>query len=155
MATPLDSHVAHERLERLTNELLRDQPPLQAPASLEARVFSQVAARRALPWWRKSFKHWPAAARLAFIAGSAGIVKLAFVIMNLWNVGASGKSLTESFAPEITVARVVPSVFTSLANTVPSTWLYVGIGVVAIAYFMFFGLGALAYRTLYAPRLQH
>ena len=147
--TPPDSY---ERLERLMSEVLREQPPLQAPASLEARVFEQLAARRALPWWRKSFAHWPATARLGFMVASAGFVKLAFMITNLLSAGASGKSLAVSFAPEIAVARIAPTVFATLADSVPSVWLYAAIGVVAIAYFMFFGIGALAYRTLYAPR---
>ena len=69
-----DKH--QEQLERLVDELLRDQPLRHAPNTLEAHVFAEIARRAALPWWRKSFTHWPLLARVAFLIASYGFVRL-------------------------------------------------------------------------------
>ena len=52
-----------EKLERLVGQVLRDQPLRRAPASLEARVLGELAARARLPWWRRGITTWPVAVR--------------------------------------------------------------------------------------------
>jgi hypothetical protein len=153
MNTPTNPH---DRLERLLNETLRDQPSLRAPSSLEARVFAQIEAQLARPWWRKSFAHWPSTARLGFVLACAALVRVGFLatmwISTMFGSNVSGKALSATFAPEITLARIVPDVFSTLVSHVPVYWLY-GVGAACVfSYLVFFGVGALAYRTLYAPR---
>ena len=53
-------------LQRLIDRACREQPALQAPATLAARVMQGIARRQALPWWRRSFGHWPLAVRAGF-----------------------------------------------------------------------------------------
>ncbi len=151
-----EESLAHERLERLLDQTLRAQPELRAPASLEARVFARIEAQRARPWWRKSFTHWPMPARLMFVLSSVGLGKLAYMVsiwaMNYFNLGAASKTLGTSLVPEIAVARVAPTLVESILHSVPDVWWYAGIGGVVFLYVCFFGIGAFAYRTLYASR---
>jgi hypothetical protein len=152
-------HEPDEALQRLLDRTLRDLPPRRAPASLEARILNELERRAALPWWRRSFMHWPAPARIAFLVTCTALVALVFV------VGAAGvtslRSLLESVAVSLPWAREIGAlavsagnVITLLARTVPVTWLYQGIVVCAVLYAVLFGLGAVVYRTLYLQPLN-
>ena len=57
--------------------MLRNLPDRKAPAGLEARVLAEISRRAALPWWRKSFAHWPVAVRLGFLILSARVAAVA------------------------------------------------------------------------------
>ncbi len=80
--SPIDPRTAasrelqHAQLERLVGDVLRDQPLRRAPASLEARVLSQIHQRQVLPWWRMSFTQWPMAARVALVLALVAVAKL-------------------------------------------------------------------------------
>ncbi len=111
------------------------------------------------PWWRHSFMHWPAPARIAFLVACAAMVALVFV------GGAAGsadlRSLLESGTPLLSWVREVAAltvsagnVLTLLTRTLPLTWLYEGIVVCAVLYAVLFGLGAVVYRTLYLQPLN-
>src|SRR5687768_72038 len=67
----------HEKLENLIGQVLHEQPLRRAPRTLEARVFAALERRAAVPWWHKSFMHWPVAARVAFLIASVGFVQIA------------------------------------------------------------------------------
>lgn len=146
-------------LERLIGQVVHDLPPRRAPSSLEQRVQAEIARRAALPWWRKSFAHWPMAARAVFLVLCAGFVKLAFSATMWVLAGVNGVKLKATFAPELQtlavggrLARTVTDLGSSMVASVPPLWLYGGIAVVAGLYIALFGLGAAAYRTLYASR---
>ena len=80
------------KLEQRVHVLLRDLPNRRAPRSLEQRVMAEIARLSALPWWRKSFGHWPVAARAGFILVCAGLVRLALTM------GFDPTPLKQSFA---------------------------------------------------------
>jgi len=67
---------SEERLEQLLGQGLRDLPLRRAPDSLESRVFSELARRESLPWWRRSFAHWPMAPRAVFVSICVALVVL-------------------------------------------------------------------------------
>lgn len=69
---------AERRLERLLDRTLRGLPVRRAPATLESRVLAELARRAALPWWRRSFVHWPQAARAVFASMCLILAGLAF-----------------------------------------------------------------------------
>src|ERR1700689_4787557 len=66
-------------LERLVNRALRELPVRRAPPGMERRVWNELARRAALPWWRRSFAHWPGPARAVFLAVCIGLSALTFV----------------------------------------------------------------------------
>src|SRR6185437_10884347 len=54
-------------LEQLLDRTLHPLPLRRAPPTLQSRVLEELQRRAALPWWRRSFAHWPSAARAGFV----------------------------------------------------------------------------------------
>lgn len=148
-----------QNLERTIDRTLRALPPRSAPASLEARVLAEIARRAALPWWKQSFVHWPLAARGAFIVVSAAMAKLAIFatvwVMGDFDAGTFRQAFTNQFAwleTALSMLRIVGDFFAVMGRNIPALWLYGAVAIVATLYVALFGLGAAAYRTLYAAR---
>jgi len=148
-----------EDLEKFIHQTLRSLPARRAPLSLESRVRAALEARAALPWWKQSFARWPLAARVAFVIASAGVAKLA-IMGAVWAMGGfDGAQFTNAFSTQFgwiqTVSNVVEGIgnfFGTVYRSIPPLWLYGGLAVVGMMYAALFGLGAAAYRTLYANR---
>jgi len=72
--------MAHDDLERRVDGALRALPTPRAPGSLLPRVMAAVAARPALPWYRRGWAQWPRqwqiASVLVFVSTAAGLVLL-------------------------------------------------------------------------------
>jgi hypothetical protein len=143
-----------EKLERVMSEALRGLPPRRAPASLESRVLGELQRRATLAWWSRSFTHWPAAARAAFVVLNVALV--AVTLLNGFSGVVGGRSFTSFGAmvlmwmrPFLAVVSSVGGLTPVLLHAIPSAWLYVGMAMGAVLYTVLFGLGATAYRTLY------
>ena len=146
-----------EKLELAVDSLLREQPLRRAPATLEARVLAQIALRQApLPWWRKGFTHWPVAARAVFLIASYGFIRLALAgavyaiaFVRSGEVAGGAISWANTGAGAISA---IGSLAALLVRAVPPLWLY-GMAAFGVAlYAVLFGLGTVAYRTLYVQR---
>jgi hypothetical protein len=141
------------QLEHLIHGVLREQPPLRAPASLEARVLAAIESE-APPWWRSGFAQWPLGARAAMFAVLLLISKLTLdAVMWLFSNPTPVSHTVES---TISRARSTASVFSSVLqvgqsvlNVIPGHWITLALVFAAGMYFMLFVLGATAYRTLY------
>jgi hypothetical protein len=141
-----------DRLEKLVHRALRAQPLVRAPRSLESRVFAEIERRAALPWWRKSFSSWPIAARLAFLVASVGFVKLGLDAA-FWLVSPFGTTTSPlDLPPEMSWIQTVVAALAITVRSLPPTWLYGAIALLAITYAALFGVGATVYRTLHAAR---
>jgi hypothetical protein len=144
-----------QKLERLVHQTLRDLPPRRAPRSLEQRVLAAIEQRAALPWWRKGFAYWPAAPRFAFLAVVAAVVTGLFRLLTGVDTGAGLTGLLPSLAWAESIsslARTSQDFARVVLGGIPSLWLYGGLAVMASLYAALFGLGATAYRLLYANR---
>lgn len=146
-----------QRLEHLVHNALRDLPPRKAPATLESRINAEIARRAALPWWRRSFVHWPVSARIGFLVVCAAIVRALFVVSGWIHEGFTAAQTRAEFEPEVGLARLcgrllatTGDVFATLVANVPPLWLYGGAAILAALYLTLFGLGAAAYKTLYS-----
>jgi hypothetical protein len=146
-----------EKLESFVDELARGQPLRRAPPSLEARVLAQLALQQtAMPWWRKGFTHWPLAPRVAFLIASYGFVRLTIAgVMSLIafvgsrEVAGTAISWVHWSAEALSATASMCSL---IVHTIPTSWLY-GMAFCAFAlYALLFGLGTVAYRTLYVER---
>jgi len=140
--------------DRLLDQVLRDLPLRQAPATLELRVFRELERRAALPWWHRGFTSWPLAARAAFVALCSGIIGFTFLAGPWATAGArilnGAGALTMSWIQPVVAAMAWASEFSALLVRVfPPAWLYGGLAAGAMLYAALFGLGAAAYRTLY------
>lgn len=148
-----------EDLERFVHRTLRELPPRRAPRSLEQRVLAELERRAALPWWRKSFVHWPLAARAAFLVLCIGIAKLV-LLGGVWVMaGFDAAQFREAFATPLTwmdtgltVVHAISGFFDILLRNIPTWWMYAALAFVGSLYVVLFGLGAAAYRVLYTNR---
>jgi hypothetical protein len=155
MVERMNKHINSEQeLERVLSEALKGMPPCRAPSTLEARVLNELERRAALPWWRVSFAHWPAAPRVAFVVICIALV--AATILGGVSALVGVRSLNEVAAlvlswlhPFLAVMSSAGGVAALLVRVIPPLWLYGGMTLGIMLYVALFGLGAAAYRTLY------
>lgn len=143
-----------EQLEQLVGRRLRDLPPRRAPAQLQARVLEELHRRAMLPWWRLSFAHWPLPARCLLVMVCCALVALTICYRPWQFSGAQHLSGMASSSlswanPAMSVIEFAAGMVCVVERSIPTTWLYVSLGLAALLYAMLFGLGAAAYRTLY------
>ena len=148
-----------QKIERFVRTAMRGLPQRNAPDTLMARVQAEIERRAALPWWHKSFVYWPLAVRAVFVVASVFVVKVVFTVVGWLATGATATQFRTAFASELQwyrAARVLGDTLTQLVDTTISGispyWLYGGAAVIAALYVTLFGLGTVAYRTLYANR---
>jgi hypothetical protein len=151
MSKQIDSE---QKLERALTKALEGLPLRRAPSTLELRVVNELERRAALPWWRVSFAHWPAAPRVAFVAVCIALV--AATILGGAFAFVGDRSFNEAAAlvlswvhPFLVVVSSAGGVATLLLGIIPPLWLYGGMALGIVLYVALFGLGAAAYRTLY------
>jgi hypothetical protein len=142
------------QLARLFERALRNVPLRRAPSTLEARVLSELRRRASLPWWRRSFSHWPVPARAGFGVGSAVLIAWVFaggalLIDRLQSLPASGERWLPWGRSAAALGGAVAQLAAALGRAVPLTWIYDGLAVSAVLYAALFGLGIAGYRTLY------
>jgi len=150
-----------EKLERLVGQALREQPLRQAPASLEARVLGEIAARARLPWWRRGIASWPTAVRVPVIAGCAVCVPLVW-IASVWLATrlvsvATHPGNSGPLASVRDTGRAIASLgtlATHIVQSIPREWLLGGLIATATLYAALFALVALGYSLLY-PRTEY
>jgi hypothetical protein len=148
MSDPQDENA---KLERLLHGALRGAPERHAPAGLEARVFAAIARRAALPWWRRSYSHWPAGARLAFVALSAGFEAVGRAPPAALPLDRSAMFSSGWLREAAALGGVTIQLGESLGRAIPFAWLAGGLALGTILYVSLFGLAVTAYRTLYLP----
>jgi hypothetical protein len=144
-----------EELEQMIHRTLRSLPDRRAPRSLEGRVMAAIAARAALPWWKQSFARWPLAARAGFLLAS--LAALAVAVFGSAAVDtaalAARTSLRFTWLGVLKDAAVGTVDFAAIVfHAIPPLWLYGSAAALGALYLTLFGLGATAYRTLYASR---
>jgi hypothetical protein len=118
-----------------------------------------IAAREALPWWRQSYRAWPMAARVAFLVVSV-VLAVGLMLATVWAASDFRSSdFSRMLATPLVWIELARSAAASLANVgativrhIPPLWLYGGLAVFAAMYAMMFGIGAAAYRALFARR---
>ncbi|HSZ06955.1 MAG TPA: hypothetical protein VK794_00345 [Steroidobacteraceae bacterium] len=141
-------------LERAVDQALKGLPLRRAPSTLESRVINELQRRAALPWWRVSFAHWPAAPRVAFVIICIALVAATILggVSAFVGVGSLNElaALALSWAhPFLAVLSSAGGVTALLVHIIPPLWLYGGMALGIVLYVALFGLGAAAYRTLY------
>lgn len=138
-------------LEKLIHRTLRSLPERRAPRTLEHRVLAAIAAHASLPWYRRSWKHWPLAAQAAFLTLSCLI---AGMVLNLGRLASplsqAHADLIDRTAPLTKAASIVSNSLTHATDTIPALWLYGALAAIAACYLALLGLGTTAYRTLIA-----
>jgi hypothetical protein len=153
----MSEHIdSEQKLERTLTQALEGLPLRRAPNTLELRVVDELERRAALPWWRVSFAHWPAAPRVAFVAVCVALV--AATILGGVFAFVGDRSFNEVAAvvlswvhPFLAVVSSAGGVATLLVRIIPPLWLYGGMALGIMLYVALFGLGAAAYRLYLQP----
>jgi hypothetical protein len=140
----------HEEIERQITRALQSQPPRRAPSTLERRVLAQIEAGATAVGWRLGFAHWPIAARVAFLAASVGVVKIALLVATWLSTPLDSPAVSVQLPSQITWLQTLFVAIGSAFHTVPSLWVHAGIAVLALMYVALFGIGASAYRMVRA-----
>jgi hypothetical protein len=142
-------------LEALVDRVCRDQPALRAPATLGARVIAELERRAALPWWRRSFAHWPVSMRAVFVAACAATIwtLLSPPVVRLFSTVDAPLTWADQAGASVSLINaVLGHVGANLARSISPLWLYgVGLGVCGL-YLLLAGLCATTYRALYISR---
>ena len=144
-----------DKLEAAVHRILRSAPERTAPASLEQRVMAEIARRAALPWWRKSFAHWPGLVRALFLAlgglAAAAVVYAAYLAAHSAGASQISQGISGAYA-WILVGRDVAAAASmrlkTFASSLPPYLLYGGAATIAICYATVGALGAAAFRAL-------
>ena len=142
------------KFEQWFDALCSGLPSRQAPAALQAQVLEELALRARRGWWRRSFTHWPPAARIAFACLCTGLIGLllggddwtalalrAWHDSTAWSLPSAGRTLT--------LLSVGADLLTVLSHAIPASWLHAALAAGGALYAALFALGAAAYRTLY------
>ncbi|MFL6617389.1 MAG: hypothetical protein ACJ8MH_02230 [Povalibacter sp.] len=146
----------NDPLERFVDAALRDLPPRRAPSTLEMRVFAELQRRAELKWWQRSYAEWPALARILFVIACIAVGSALVRGFSWFFGGVESSAAWSGVASEITPAaasvKATASALSFIAHSIPSLWVYGAVAVIAVLYATLFGIGAAAYRTLYASR---
>lgn len=146
-----------QQLEQFVNKYCRQQPLRTAPATLQARVMRELQARAALPWWRKSFVHWPLWSQALFVMAALIAAKLLLMLADRigghWLVSTGAAARSSTLVQNVsTIATVSHDVSTQLFGMIPMPLVYGAVFVIAMLYLVLFGIGVTTYKTLYAAR---
>jgi hypothetical protein len=158
MSGELEGQSLRDRgLERFVGDLARGQPLRRAPASLEHRVLAQLALQQpGLVWWRRGFTHWPLLAQAGFLLASYGFVRLSIAgVMSVMSFLGSREVAGDALSwvqVGSKAAAAAASTGSFLLSAIPSMWLYGAAAAAFGLYALLFGLGTVAYRTLYVER---
>lgn len=143
-----------DRLEAAVHRTLRSMPDRKAPAGLEGRVLAELGRLSSLPWWRRSFAHWPLAARVVFFAGSAVAAALLVNALMAAGVSSDARALADGIGQRLAwialardVAAAIGAKARLIVGAIPALWLYGAAGAVALCYATLAAIGAAAYRA--------
>jgi len=147
----MSSNEPNDPLERFIDRTLHDLPLRRAPPALLSRVLAVTGQRAASAWWRRAFDSWPVAAQGGFIVVAIVFATLAVYVLH-WmplQLDLHGHFGTSSIAA---VLKALVTLHSSVAGRLPLAWVYGVVAVIAAIYATGLGIGAIAYRTLYASR---
>ena len=143
-----------EQLEHLTHATLRQLPPCRAPASLEARVLREIAARAAEPRRAAGIQRWPLAARLALMVGCVLCIPLTWVLVMSLRMQLTYTLMATGVIHVLHGMRgvggallLLAELAAHLAQRVPGVWLFGGLLATGALYAALGALGYLALRS--------
>ena len=140
-----------DRLERLLGDTIRGLPARSAPPTLESRVLGELARRASQPWWRRSFGHWPAFARVGWVTACGVLIGIT-LLGGPWTTAVDslqgGGAISSWIRQVAVITGTVGNLGASLVDAIPASWLLLGLTAAALLYAFLFGLGAAAYRLL-------
>jgi hypothetical protein len=148
------------------HRLLRGLPARRAPVGLEERVLRAIRQQADAPWWRRSFRHWPLPACVAFVlacGASLGLIwwggsRVPVETLALGGVGGMLMSWLHAVSAALATANHVGQTLSAVfTHVLPSQWLYGILLLCGSLYAALFLMGAAAYRAFgsHSPAQDH
>lgn len=145
------------KLAQLVASELRALPMRRAPASLQSRVFAELARRQALPWWRQSFRAWPLAAQIAFAVVALAVTHALFWVLAGPGVSGMVQAVQSAGQQFVQAMQVVGSwagalhwLTRDMLGAVPSRWVTTLLLALSGSVAVLFGSGTFVYRSLHS-----
>jgi hypothetical protein len=142
-------------LRQLIDRKLRELPLQRAPIDLQARVWAGLRQQASLPWWRKSFSHWPLVARVALVVLCLGVSAMPMLLTSQMNAGSRNAELATLLNTSFSWADSVAGYMQALLDFMglllrhaPAAWLFGAAITSGLLYAAFISLGGAVYRTL-------
>jgi hypothetical protein len=155
----MNNQLPRDELEQWVTRQVQSLPLRKAPQTLSMQVMAELQRRAALPWWRKSFLYLPFSARMAFMALCLGLANGSVALLRWLSAKPHGLELSAVLNRPITwterlieAAQSVQNFLELVVSHLPALWVYGGLLAIVLLYVALFGIGATAYRTLYAGR---
>ena len=149
--------VNERKLEDRIHQELRSLPNLKAPRTLGPRVLAAIAARRAAPWFRRTWAEWPFGVRALFFA--FGLIALGVVVstgLAAPQIAGFFANAGEWFTTQFTSLQPVVEFLDQAANEAGVTLeaiapklLLLTLVIGALAYGTCVALGTLGYRLVF------
>jgi hypothetical protein len=151
-----------QQLERLTHQALRQLPQCAAPASLEARVLSEIDRRAAVRLRGAGISRWPAALRALLIAVCALSVPLVWMLiarvrghMSRALAGSGFEQLVHGVSSTSHTVLSLGELAARLAHLIPKEWLLGGLFIVGAVYAVLIAFGYLLLHPTLANSKAH
>ena len=144
-----ERHTTDDANEAWADQVLRQLPLRQAPATLVLRILREIEARPTLPWHRRPWGSWPLGLRVS-TAGMAvallGSMAWAWFWLD-WTPGAATSQVVTGFLGSVTaaVAHLLGALWTVLSHVGGSILLGVATFLTA-AWIATLGLGTTCWR---------
>lgn len=133
---------------------LRRLPLPKAPPTLAPRVLAAIAARAHLPWWKKSWTHWPFGLRALFlgflVAATAGLLYAGSQFAPGESLAAAAERVGDYFSLLTPVWQLLSALgiaFASMLRSGGQVLLWSVIATATVMYLTCVGLGTVFYRV--------
>ena len=141
-------------LESLIDRELKSLPPLAAPDSLAPRVLAALAARAALPWYRRAWQTWPRAGQVLSLAALAVVFVAVATAGGHWIPAGTARPTAGLLGGLSLLVSLLATVGEALVLTVKHlhpAWLAAGVLVLSAGWLSCLGLGTAIFH-LAMPR---
>jgi len=119
----------------------------------KSNILAELERRAALPWWRQSFAHWPAAMRSVFLVISAAAAAILigglFLVTRSPETAQVAGAVSERFGWLLVLRSMVDGAQGTAGvvfRAIPPLWLYGSLAFLGVCYATVIGVGAAAYR---------
>jgi len=155
----LDPHEDRQDWVAALDAELRQLPDVQAPETLIPRVMAVVRAKAKLPWWRRTWWHWPPAAQVLLLLGFVGLmIGLSYYGPLAWNGLATshlGQTLggwLQALTPLWDCLAALINAFALVIRQARTLALVLAAGICLALYLSCLGLGTMMYKVAFSKR---
>jgi hypothetical protein len=145
--------------EEALDEELRQLPDTPAPETLIPRVMAVVRAKAGLPWWRRTWWHWPPAAQVLVLLSFLGLLMgvgwygpAAWDALAASQPGQTVAAWLQALDPLADCLAALASAFALVIKQAGTLALVLAAVICLAMYLSCLGLGTMMYRVAFSKR---